>query len=174
MEPAGCLEQMRDDHRRVIERLAQLAPEPGTAAAHPAPPDVPRLREFVAFLARQFDVHMGAEDRILFPILADLLPAMTESLAPLRAEHEELRSMLAALTAQLDAPAGEFRDQQIAIQVADLADLLRIHTRKEERLVFELAERVLRPGELERLVAERTTGSRARLPESGSPNERIS
>lgn len=174
MEPAGCLEQMRQDHQHVLERLAQLVPEHGVATAHGSPPDPGAVREFVAFLAHQFDVHMGAEDRVLFPILADALPAMTESLAPLRLEHQELRSMLAALDALLAAPAGESRDQQIAIQVADLADLLRIHTRKEERLVFQLAERVLRPGELERLVAERTAGIRARLPDSGSPNERIS
>ena len=78
--------------------------------------------------------------------------------------------MLAALIGLLQSPAGSARDEQIAIQMADLAELLRIHIRKEERLVFQVAERVLRPGELERLMSDRTTGTRPARSEPDSPN----
>ena len=169
MESAGWLERMRSDHRQVIERLEQVAPGTGDASARP----ISEIRAFVEFLARQFDHHMAAEDQVLFPILVDALPAITESLAPLRVEHRELRAMLDALAALLQAPEGGARDQQIQVQLADLAELLRIHIRKEERLVFQVAERVLRPGELDRLVSDRTSGSAPRS-EPRSPNPRTS
>ena len=170
MEPNGWLERMRVDHQRVRERLAQLVPDRGETDVLPVRPDLPAIRGFVEFLAQQFAHHMAAEDEVLFPIVADALPATTSSLLPLTLEHQELRSLLAALRSLLDAPAGEARDQQIGVQVADLAELLRIHMQKEERLVFQVAERVLRPGELERLASDRT----ARRPDPTSPNPRNS
>jgi hemerythrin-like domain-containing protein len=163
MVSTGWLERMREDHRKVLERLAQLAPE----TPHGTRPPVPAVREFVDFLAGQFETHMAAEDDALFPIVLRTLPAVTDTLAPLQLEHRELRTMLQALRELLDTPAGKVRDEQIAIQMADLAELLRIHIRKEERLVFQVAERVLRPGELERLVSGRTTGTG---PEPDPPN----
>jgi hemerythrin-like domain-containing protein len=95
---------------------------------------------------------MASEDEVLFPALAAALPAAGASLAPLQVEHRELRGMLAALAESLAASPSAERDEQIAIQVADMAELLRIHIRKEEALVFRVAERVLRPGELQRLA----------------------
>jgi len=163
------LERMRSDHRQVLERLALLVPEPGDGSMRTQRPGVPEVRAFVEFLGIQFDHHMVAEDRILFPIVANALPATTESLAPLSLEHRELRSMLDSLAALLDSPAGSARDEQIGVQLADLAELLRIHIRKEERLVFQIAERVLLPGELERLVSEQT-GSPPDPPNPDSPN----
>jgi len=173
MEPAGWLERMRRDHQQVLERLALVAPDAGETA-HPPRPDLSAVRVFVEFLARQFDHHMATEDQILFPIVADALPATAESLQPLRLEHQELRTMLGALAALLATPAGSARDEQIGIQVADLAELLRIHMRKEERLVFPVAERVLRPGELERLATDRTARTREPSPGTPSPKPRNS
>jgi len=173
MEPSGWLERMRTDHQLVRERLAQLVPDPGESDQRPVRPDLPATRAFVEFLAQQFAHHMSAEDEVLFPIVAEALPATTSSLLPLTVEHEELRSMLAALRALLEAPVAETRDQQIGVQVADLAELLRIHMQKEERLVFPIAERVLRPGELERLATDRSARTREHR-QTPSPNPRIS
>lgn len=167
MEPAGWLDRMRADHHRVLDRLAVLVPETGD---HPARLQLPDVRAFVEFLAQQFDTHMAAENDVLFPIVAQALPATTDSLMPLRLEHQELHTMLGALTALLDAPASHARDEQIGIQLADLAELLRLHIRKEERLVFQVAERVLSPGELERLVTERSANRPAPRPEFRSPH----
>lgn len=165
---AGWLERMRADHQRVLERIALLVP---AAGVRPSQPDLPAIRAFVDYLGHQFDTHMAAEDDVLFPIVVEALPATVDSLAPLQLEHRELHAMLAALTALLDAPAGPARDEQIGVQLADLADLLRIHIHKEERLVFQVAERVLRPGELERLVSDRSSAPRARRPAFQSPND---
>ena len=167
MVPAGWLERMRADHERVRERLTPLAPEHGDRNPRPDPE---AIQSFVDFLAQQFAHHMSAEDDILFPIVADTLPATSASLLPLSDEHEELRTMLQALRELLHAPPGAGRDEQIGVQMADLGELLRIHMQKEERLVFQVAERVLRPGELERLVAGRTTGTAPEASDPDSPN----
>jgi len=168
MVPAGWLERMRADHERVRERLAPLASQHGEGDPRPDPAAV---QEFVDFLAQQFAHHMAAEDDVLFPIVADTLPATRASLLPLQDEHEELRTMLQALRELLAAPVGDGRDEQIGVQMADLAELLRIHMQKEERLVFQVAERVLRPGELERLVSERVAGLPASRSSTGPTHE---
>ena len=85
--------------------------------------------------------------------------------APLHDEHDELRLMLGALAARLIEPPGATRDEQVVVQIRDLTDLLRIHIRKEETLVFGLAERVLKPIVRAELAARRTPGRRPAPPD---------
>jgi len=145
---------MRADHRTVLERLLRLEADAERLAAGDARPgDEARVRAFVAHLEAQFGTHMCAEDELLYPALASALPDTRSSLAPLRGEHAELRAMLAALRSTLDEPAGPARNEQLAVQAKDLADLLRIHIRKEEAVVFAVAERLLPPDELAALGA---------------------
>lgn len=149
-----ALVTMRADHRAVLERLSGLETAAERIAAVDADPgDESRVREFVAHLEAQFATHMRAEDELLYPALTTALPDTRASLAPLVAEHAELRAMLAALAATLDEPAGPTRNEQLAVQARDLADLLRIHIRKEEAIVFTVAERLLPAGERRALNA---------------------
>ncbi len=106
------------------------------------------LPGLVALLEVQFASHMAAEDEVLYPALLGAIPAASGSIEPLFAEHAELRQMLARLAATLDEPATAERSEQIRVQVRDLADLLRLHIRKEESLVFRLAPQLLAPGEI--------------------------
>lgn len=139
---------MRADHRAVLDRLAALeADADRIGAGGGRAEDEARVRAFVAHLEAQFATHMRAEDELLYPALAAELPDTRSSLAPLRAEHAELRAMLAALRDTLDETPGAGRNEQLAVQATDLADLLRIHIRKEEAVVFAVAERLLPPGE---------------------------
>jgi hemerythrin-like domain-containing protein len=59
------------------------------------------------------------------------------------------------------------RDEQIAVQARDLVDLLRIHIRKEEALVLSVAERVLKPQEIDSL--ERRMRERMQMNPTPSP-----
>jgi ABC-type uncharacterized transport system ATPase subunit len=68
--------------------------------------------------------------------------------------------MLADLEETLCLP-NEARDEQMTVQIRDLVDLLRIHIRKEEALVIGMAERVLRPSEVEALTVRMNRGSAA-------------
>ncbi|HEU4724578.1 MAG TPA: hemerythrin domain-containing protein, partial [Candidatus Eisenbacteria bacterium] len=96
----------------------------------------------------QFASHMAAEDEVLYPALLGAIPAASGSIEPLFSEHAELRQMLARLAATLREPVTPERSEQIRVQVHDLADLLRLHIRKEEALVFRLAPQLLAPREI--------------------------
>lgn len=162
MNRETLFEQMREDHRRVLERVSALETGvlgPGTFRARAAARRRDEeLRDVVALLKRQFATHMAAEEEVLFPALSGSLPHAQATLGPLHAEHVELRAMLQRLDATLRRSPGPSRDEQIAVEVRDIVDLLRIHIRKEESVVLSVAERVLTPQEiesLERLVLQR-------------------
>lgn len=135
----------RRDHARVLEHLAATERAVFSAPRTLAPGATPRLAELVSRLDRQFASHMTAEDALLYPLLGDLLPEARVTLAPLAEDHVELRCLLASLARTLERRAGVARDEQLAVQVRDLIDLLRLHIHREETAVFEMAERILDP-----------------------------
>lgn len=144
----------RRDHARVLVRLVALeASLPAAGAAHRARPlrEEP-LRALIAHLERQFATHMAAEEAVLYPALERAFPESGPSLRPLHEEHVELRTMLAVLAETLMRPATRGRDEQVVVQVRDFVDLLRIHIRKEEAVVFDVSERVLEARELRGLA----------------------
>lgn len=170
MKPGSIFEQMREDHRNVLERIGVLdaaaaaVPRSGTA-------DWPgnEARDVLALLARQFQTHMAAEDEILYPALADALPVARPSIEPLMADHRTLRMMLADLLQALEEPPSDARNEQIGVQLRDLADLLRIHIRKEEAIVISVAERALSPMEVEALAARLTRGAACEMQHPSDP-----
>lgn len=156
--------RMRDDHRRVLSDVEILE----LAIAGPGAVPNREAERLAALLERQFATHMKAEDEILFPALQNALPETADTIDRLRGDHQDLRSMLDGLRRVIAIPSSSARDEQLAIHVRDLADLLRIHIRKEEVLVFQLAERVLPPAEIQRLAArlspDSSSDSRKELP----------
>jgi hemerythrin-like domain-containing protein len=172
MKRTSIFERMRDDHRRVLERVAALengvlgpAYRRGRALGER---HLEELRDVVELLKRQFATHMAAEDEVLFPALVEALPQTKATLEPLHAEHADLDRMLVRLDATLREPRGAARDVEIGVQVRDLVDLLRIHIRKEEAVVLSVAERVLKPQEVESL--ERRMQSRMQATPTPVPN----
>lgn len=143
-------QDLRRDHARVLDEIGALeASLAKTTRGKGAPALAERsLPALVALLQAQFDSHMAAEDEVLYPALLGAIPAASGSIEPLFAEHAELRQMLARLAATLNEPATADRSEQIGVQVHDLADLLRLHIRKEESLVFRLAPQLLAPREI--------------------------
>lgn len=135
----------RHDHAAVLARLERLEREAGGPGATPA--EAP-LRELVAHLERQFATHMAAEDHVLYPALRSAFPEARGTLDPLLADHAELRQLRAALARLLDGAPAPARDEQVAVLARDLADLLRLHIRREESVVLDVAARVLNHDEL--------------------------
>ena len=172
--------KLRADHKRVLADLDALdrvvsrgrtrSPRAPTGPGATAPREA-ALRAQVEQLGRQFATHMAAEDETLFPALLAAMPHTRTSIEPLSAEHAEMRVMLLSLAALLERPAGATRDEQIAVQWRDLADLLRIHIRKEESLVFIVAEHVLEPRELAELEARRFPDASGRRAGCPSPSQ---
>lgn len=145
----AVFDRLREDHRRILAEIEVL--EAALEAS-----DTGELNhvlgESVELLERQFKTHMTAEDDLIYPALAESLPEAELTLEPLRLEHAELRSMLAGLVWALGEPVSAERDEQILVQIRDLVDLLRIHIRKEEALVFRVAEQSLAPRDLQTLA----------------------
>jgi hemerythrin-like domain-containing protein len=175
MTPSNVFQRLREDHGRVLGKIEILE----TVAAA-----VPRVLvrdwpgrdvlEVLAMLAIQFRTHMVAEEEVLYPALAEALPGTRSSLEPLEADHASLRMMLSDLELGLREPASRSRNETIAVQLRDFTDLLRIHIRKEEVVVFAVAERVLSTMEMKALAdrVDRDIAKPARLtqrPDHGTP-----
>ena len=168
MNPTTIFERMREDHRKVLERIqvldaAAAAIPRGSAGEWPGQ----ETRQVLALLHRQFQTHMAAEDEVLYPALVDALPVARPSIEPLVADHVTLRMMLADLMQALEEEPSDSRNELIGVQLRDLADLLRIHIRKEEVVVFSVAERALSPLEVEALAARLERGAACQVPYPG-------
>ena len=142
MPGTPLFDHMRDEHRRLLGRIDAVAARYAEARAPlaPLPADV---RAETAALGLELRDHLDLEDEQVYTALARLLPETAPHLAALRAQRAELRTMLQALLAGLAEPGSSERDEQLAVECDDLFALLRIHVRKEEALVFGLAERAL-------------------------------
>src|SRR3990170_7174877 len=112
MSETEAFEQMRSDHRHVLDRVASLeAVTLGAGGRKGGPEAEAELRETLALMRQQFATHMAAEDEVLFPSLVETLPETRPSVAPLEAEHLELRDMLSRLESTLDEPPRPDRDE---------------------------------------------------------------
>jgi hemerythrin-like domain-containing protein len=147
---SGLFERLREDHARVLGEIGELEANLRRhgRGGHLSGEVEAALPGILALLDSEFSSHMTAEDEVLYPALIAAMPAARGSIEPLFGEHAELRQMLAGLVATLDEPAGPDRSEQIRVQVHDMADLLRLHIRKEESLVFQLAPQLLAPDEI--------------------------
>jgi hemerythrin-like domain-containing protein len=166
MAAKGVFDRMREDHRRVLDEIAVLDAAASTGDSRRRGREWPdqAVKDVLTMLERQFETHMAAEDEALFPALGEALPQSRPSIEPLSADHATLRTMLATIMQTLKEPAAPERNEQFAVQLRDLIDLLRIHIRKEEAVVISVAERVLRPQEVEVLAAR----MRVRAPKTAS------
>lgn len=150
-------ERMRAEHAWVLETLdaldRELAGRRESAAGRATFPAA-AVRPLAERLAREFAAHATAEDDVLVPLLAGGVPGGPSHVRQLVAEHAELRAMLAAFLATLGAPASARRDEQLTVQAHDFTALMRCQIRKEETLVFAIAEKQIARG----AAAHRTPG----------------
>jgi len=147
MSDAKIFDRLRADHERVRGEIVML--EQAAGIVRSTTPNGASLHLLLEGLRQEFEVHMKAEDEVLFPLLLRALPHLRGQLESLATEHRELRGMLGALLETVDQPSSAARNEQIAIQARDFVDLLRIHLRKEEAVVFRVAERLLAPAEVQ-------------------------
>jgi hemerythrin-like domain-containing protein len=134
---------MRGDHRLVLaamDEAEKMLPRTQSDAVRA------QLATQMTLLEQQFATHMEAEDRVLIPALSALLPEARAALDELTEEHAALRALRADLSAALSAP-DPGSAERAAVQLRDLIDLLRIHIRKEEAVVFHVAEQILTPAQ---------------------------
>ena len=152
----SILEMLRRDHARLrgvlehadafLRRRAGALATLGTVAEFTTEPSA-GARVLALELAAHLGTHLTAEpDTEGFLVgLLDGDVASHGALAASRGEHDELRSMLATLVRTLDGPASARRDEQIAVQLRDLVDLVRIHVRKEDVLILAASKSTAQP-----------------------------
>ena len=152
MSSLDTFRHLREDHDRILSELGVLAEL--AQAPTPNAREIDQLRGLVVLLEHECAGHMRAEEQALFPALAESewMADASKSIDPLQAEHAELKDMLAELGGVLAGPESRERNEQIAVQAKDLVDLFRIHVRKEESLIFRMAERVLPEATLQHLA----------------------
>ena len=122
----GSAGSIHEEHTRMgalLDRVDQALAGRGGAAQSP-------VTSVALELAATLGVHLFAEP--------DDGPFATG--AALRAEHAELRVMLATLVRTIHGRAGAKRAEQVAVQLRDLVDLLRVHLRRENALLLAAAE----------------------------------
>ena len=154
MSAESAFEPFRTDHRQLLAWLDEIETVMQVGGRYGSSPLTARaLDELVDFVEAQFATHMRAEEEVLYPALEELFPEAAPSLSPLRAQHRELRAMLMRLRIALRETSTPGRDEQVAVQVRDFVDLLRIHIHNEEAAVFGVAARVLSPAEIGRIDA---------------------
>jgi hemerythrin-like domain-containing protein len=99
-----------------------------------------RVPELAAVVVQQFDSemrhHFNAEELVLFPVLAKF-DATTDLVRSLLAEHRTMEALRDVVNESCDTDA-----------IARFSEVLRLHVRKEEGLLFEEAQRLLSPEQL--------------------------
>ena len=173
MSRTEIFEQIRSVHRQILGRIASLEAGVLHSGARPGRRNAgsrnAEVREFIEILKQQFLAHTILEDEVLYPALVEALPQTKATIDPLHAENLELRNMATRLASTLEEEPGPARDEQIAVQMRDLVDLLRIHLRKEEALVLGVAERVLKPSEIDAMKQRMQTRSHVESTQRPSP-----
>lgn len=132
---ADPLRRFEEEHEvalAALERLEQAATalqESGPAEAHFA-----STGEVLALLRGAVREHNESEERALFPLLGEDAP-----LGPFLEEHEILWRLEADLAAAL-----ERQDRTRVTRLAfEIIDLLRIHIRRENEILFPMARALL-------------------------------
>jgi len=147
------LEDVRRQHRQVLEAVARLESAVGReASASDAPggggPVVAALGKFLDFCESTLEPMMRDEEQRVYPLLDRYLPREIGSTAAMLREHETIRSLVSMLRTsgtRMRQGAPEAKSD-VAVVAQDLTLLLRDHVRKEDGVIHPLLERLLRQG----------------------------
>lgn len=140
---------LEEEHRRIQQALVEV-----TRALEPL--DREALERSLVFLSTFVDrVHHAKEENVLFrAMLADSLDLALGPIQHLHKEHDLARAYLrAALRALPEAGEDSLGERaRLAAAVRAYTELMQSHLQKEERLIFPLAERTLRPDQDQALL----------------------
>ncbi len=144
-----AIDDLMHEHEAILFALKILgAIEQRLAAGQPTERE--DIAAFIGFLKEFADkCHHGKEESILFPaMVAAGVPEQDGAVGAMLAEHaqgrEWIRRMEASLQPSLDAAA-------FASAAAGYSTLLQAHIRKENEVLFPMAEKLLSPSQLDAL-----------------------
>jgi hypothetical protein len=137
----NALTLLRNDHRRVDRLFAEHKQAAGNAR---------RQKAVFDEIQRELDVHSQIEEQIFYPALegGGLAAPVREQLEEARAEHEEVKALLALLAGLAPEDAG------YAVAFTKLVGGVRGHVAEEEGAMFPVAREFLGLPRLEELGQE--------------------
>src|SRR5512147_837328 len=166
MTETASIQQLLEDHKYSETRFAELE-----ALLQEVKVDhswsLARARVFEAF-AQYFRgeciVHMRKEDEILYPALEEFLPRDIGPLMVLRTEHDDIVSNFSRMEkAHQLMIQGNIRPevtQKFIFFGTTMLQLLRDHSYKEERILFPMVTRFLKPDLDARIAGDMETLAR--------------
>ncbi len=144
-----AIDDLKHEHDAIQAALKILESfERRTSAGEPV--DTGDLSAFLGFLKEFADkCHHGKEEGILFPALVSAgLPAQTGPIGVLLDDHVQGRGWIAQMESSLTPALDPARFAQAA---HGYRDLLQAHIRKENEVLFPMAEQMLKPDQLDSL-----------------------
>lgn len=144
------IEQLREEHVVLKQRLLELYNVAKTIGQNPAVADwspiIGELRGQTASFMVEMDVHSMWEDQVLFPMVQEYTGKDMGPVAVIEHEHElakqNVRRFLET-TERLTAPVGEEQAKEAASYLLQAYVILTDHFKKEEEVLFPMAEQML-------------------------------
>lgn len=145
---------LRHEHDVVLVVVQAMEDEAASLRAGDVHGD--RIAQMVDFTRNFTDAcHHAKEEHVLFPLLESKVQGAGGPVSVMLSEHEAGRAAVRAIQTALPSldESREARDSA-AENLAAYAQLLRLHIRKENEILFPLAERSLGEDDKRRLAAE--------------------
>lgn len=140
--PLMC--RWEDEHAEALRRLAVL--EKANAAG-----DWNEMRDMAVWLSHELKAHNESEEIHLFPLLERHLPPGFGPTQTMRMEHRQIWATTEALVDALAMVPPE-DPGQVEADALSLVAQLGAHIRKEDQVLYPLAERLLADAELAELA----------------------
>ena len=142
----GALDILAQEHRNVTIKLKQLE----TATTSMEKGEMARenwlvLEQFSEFIKKEIRNHFKNEDKVLFPILGEILGMESGPVAQMSEEHQILYEAFDHLQNGV-----EKKEKKEALEGAKIIlNIFNEHIRKEDNLLYQVARESLAPWQLE-------------------------
>jgi len=140
-------EPLREEHRELLPHVEQLRAL-GDAAVTDAPTLRQLLQDAVSFLRDHLLIHAQAEERVLYPVVAELMGAR-DATATMSRDHVEVEKLTNEVVDLNRSLAGRAPSDAELLTVRRLAyglyALLTVHFAKEEEIYLPLLDSRLSP-----------------------------
>jgi iron-sulfur cluster repair protein YtfE (RIC family) len=161
---ARLTQPLRDEHQELLPQIGQLRVVADLVGAVPTAELRPRLAAIYQFLTQHLIPHAHAEDRALYPLVAEAMGA-PQATATMRRDHVavgQLTTELGTLLAMLaDAPLSYEQACALRRLLYGLFTLVSVHFAKEEEIYLPLLDQYLTPLTAQRLFATMKAAAQA-------------
>ena len=163
MTESLSIQQLLDDHKASEAQFERLETLFGQIQREPrwGPVRMQAFEEFADFFRVDLMAHMRKEDEILYPALEEFLPRDVGPLMVLRTEHDDVvnnfNRMQNSYQLMLQGNVRPEVVQKFLFFGRTLLQLLRDHAYKEERVLFPMVARFLKPDLDARIDADMRT-----------------